>query len=240
MNQPPDWVPPTLLSDSLKSAGFSEQVSLLDPELCRKLAQAFDSNPWVESVEAVRVTGKPELQAQLVYRVPVALVNNSTGLYPVDRYGVLLPPKDFPMSDTERLPHIDNISSKPIGIGRQWPDAAVVAAASLAEKLTPQNDMQKYWHRFDLKSIIAPKPGAGPVSPDEMKFELLTTGGSRIVWGKPPGADTLEPSVENKIGRLEQYLTRFGSFDAPNGPYRIDIRLFEAISLEPLNGPTYR
>jgi hypothetical protein len=37
-----------------------------------------------------------------------------------------------------------------------------------------------------------------------------------------------------KLGRLDQYLRQYGSFEQPRGPYRIDIRNFDAISLQQL------
>ncbi len=246
VNTPNDWIPASLLSDVLKQSELPASVSLLQPDLCRKVAMAFEAHPWVKKVESVRITGEPALRAVLEYRTPVAFIETTSGLYPVDVEGVILPPVDFAMSDTQRLPRVKNIRSQPTaGVGNPWNDEVVKAGAVLAARLTPNQNMDRYWNRYQIKSIVAPtidetQLASKPITRDDMTFELATTGGSRIVWGKPPGADDLEPTVEQKIGRLEQYVSRFGSFDAPSGPYRIDIRQFDSIGLETLGEQVYR
>lgn len=235
VNSPHAWVPATVLTEVLKKAHLPDQVSLLDQDLCRNVAAAFATHPWVEKVESVRITPVPSLRVELVYRIPVAFVELPQGLYAVDRNGVVLPTADFPIERTDRLPHLRGIVTQPRGgIGGAWGDPIVAAGAQLASVLAPGGDLARYWERFELKAIVA--SAGNPTNPETLvpTFELETSGGSRILWGKPPGADELEPSVEQKLARLEQYLLRFGSFDAPNGPYRIDIRLFDAISLQPL------
>jgi len=234
VNEPHAWAPKTLLSDVFVDDGFPETVSLLDPELAKRVAQAFEKNPWVERVNSVTISGQPAIRTIVTYRQPVALIRLGDQHLPIDRNGVLLPAEDFSISDQERLPIIENVQTKPDRPGKRWPDGVVVAAAQLATQLCPDQNMDPYWRTFQLRSIIAPSRGDQdvPLPMEEIRFELATTNGSRIVWGRPPGADHLEPTVEQKIGRLRQYLTRFGSFDKPDGPYRIDIRLFDAIALE--------
>lgn len=240
VNQPNEWVPKDLAGNVLIKSSFPEQVSLLDSDLCRELAMSFQKHPWVRSVVRVQITNKPSVQALLEYRRPVAFVETKEGLYPVDIEGVLLPPANFEIDDIRRLPHINNVSSMPKGnVGEAWGDVVVKSAAQIAAALTPDGNMDLYWNRFELTAVIAPNSDEVLPTADQLKFELATKGGSRIIWGKPPGADELEPTVEQKIGRMEQYLSRFGKFDEPNGPYRIDIRLFDAISLEPLQMQRY-
>lgn len=235
VNVPPDWVPSTLTEEVLKGAPLPATVSVLDGDLCRRIGTAFESHPWVAEVRSVQLTGEPAIRVVLEYRVPIAFVETPRGFYPVDVHGVLLPPVDFSLNDTDRLPRIQGVNSVPSGIaGMVWQDVVVRSAARLAAILAPDQDMNRYWRRFGLRAIVAPPVDPATVSPRELTFELVTDGGSRIIWGKPPGADDLEPTAEQKIGRLEQYLSRFGDFDSPDGPYRIDIRLFDAISLEPL------
>ncbi len=235
VNEPHGWVPTHLVDDILIQSDLPQQVSLLQPGLCRDVAVVFSKNPWVRSVQSVRLTQKPAVRAHLEYRQPVALVETSEGMLPVDIEGVLLPASDFTVDDIDRLPHITNVPSAPEGsVGQPWGGILVASGAKIAAALTPQHNMKKYWNRFELTSVVVPTVSDGVVTADELTFELATSGGSRVVWGKPPGADDLEPTVEQKIGRMEQYLTRYGKFDEPDGPYRIDIRLFDAISLIPL------
>ncbi len=235
ITEPQGWVPAHLVEDILVRSDLPQRVSLLKPELCRDVAKAFSGNPWVRSVESVRLTQKPALRAHLEYRQPVALVESAKGLLPVDIEGVLLPASDFSVDDIDRLPHIKNVQSTPAGkAGEPWGGMLVTSAAKIAAALTPEHNMEKYWNRFELTAIVVPTIREGAATEEELIFELSTTGGSRIIWGKPPGADDLEPTVEQKIGRMEQYLSSYGKFDEPDGPYRVDIRLFDSISLSPL------
>lgn len=240
VNPPHRWVPSTLLEEVLEQSALPPAVSLLDADVARDVAVAFEAHPWVRRVESARVTNEPGMRIVMEYRTPVAFVSTTQGYYPIDQEAVLLPPIDFSLSDTDRLPVIRNIQSLPTaGAGRRWEDVVVLSAARLASVLAPDQDMNRYWRQFGLTAIVAPEAAGTTVSTDQLTFELETEGGSRIVWGRPPGADQLEPTVEQKLGRLEQYFSRFRDVNAPNGPYRIDIRLFDAISLQPLES-TYR
>ena len=80
---------------------------------------------------------------------------------------------------------------------------------------------------------MAPLPplDAAVVPPEPPVFELLTKGGRRIIWGRPPGDDALEPTVTQKLGRLDSYIRQQKSLDQPAGAYRIDIRGFDATRL---------
>jgi hypothetical protein len=67
------------------------------------------------------------------------------------------------------------------------------------------------------------------------QFVLLTSGGSRIYWGRGPQAQYPgEIPASQKLARLERYLAQFGSFDQPQGPYEIDIRHWQEISRKQL------
>lgn len=238
---PHAWVPQKILHEVLGAAALPETVSLLDPELCRKVAIAWEQHPWVRRVKSVRITAEPALIVDLEYRIPVAFIEVPQGFYPVDIDGVLLPPRDFSVSKTDQLPHVRNISSTPQApAGKPWGDVTVSAAARLAAVLVPQQNLAEYWGRFGLKAIVAPLVREPPLNADQLTFELETTGGNRIVWGKAPGSDTLEPSPAVKLARMAEYQSRFGSLDGVSGLHRIDIRLFDGISLQPLDETRYR
>ena len=239
VNVPNQWVPGTLVEEVLTNSELPEKVSALRSGLCRDVAQAFKDNPWVREVKLVRLTPEPAIQAVLDYREPVAFVAFDDGVLPVDRDGVALPVASFSSEDVERLPHILNVSSTSDANGQPWDTTVVRAAAQIAEILVPDQDIDRYWNPFKLKGILAPSADE-PGSPNQLKFEILTEGGSHIIWGNPPGSDQLEPTAEQKLGRMEQYVERFGDFDSPNGPYRIDIRLFESTSVESLSELYYR
>lgn len=232
---PPNrWVPRDLIERVLADAGLPAEVSLLDDTLALKISQALAANPWVAEVQSVRISRQHGIEVRLRYRMPVAMVETRTGIYPVDRDGVLLPPTDFSASDIALFPLLRGVEEPPGGpSGTVWNNALVVSGARLAEVLTPEGDLDRYWQHFGLHSIEAlsvPDKNSAP------EFALRTSGGSRILWGRPPGADELEPTVEQKLSRLESYFSSHGSPDESGGRVQIDIRPFDAIeviSLDP-------
>jgi hypothetical protein len=159
------------------------------------------------------------------------MVEVKQGQYPIDSHGVLLPPQDFSVSDTRTYPLITGVGSTPQGpAGAGWGDRVVEDAASLAAELGPT------WKKLGLAAIVCPMSSDDHTKFDEGVFVLSSKGGSRIVWGHPPGTDHPgELSTKQKLGRLEDYVKRFGSFDNPHGPYLIDIRHWRDISRTPLS-----
>jgi len=225
----------------LNSHQLPETVSLLDPDLCRNVAAAWGKHPWVKRVISVHLTAEPALIVELEYRRPAAFIRVVQGFYPVDLEGVLLPPQDFSMSAIENLPIVKNAASTPQGgAGEPWGDPVVEAAVKLAAILVPEQNLNLYWSKFQIRSIIIPTAKETPVAVDQLVFELETAGGNRVVWGRAPGFDTLEPAADVKLARLAEYQSRFGSLDGVSGLHRIDIRLFDGISLQPLNEALYR
>ena len=236
----PKWVPADLVEKSLETEQ-DPLLTLLEPDLPREVAGRLQRHPWVAGVSRVAARRDGTIQVDMTYRTPVAMVDTPKGSYPVDAEGVLLPPADFTPQDADLFPHVENVRTDPPALpGTAWNDPVVRGGAKIAARLVPDGDHERYWKRFGLARIVGPAnihPSAGI---DEISFEIVTVSGSTIAWGKAPGSDALEPTVEQKIGRLQHYLTTYGGFDKPQGPYRIDIRGFDAISLYPLDGQLYR
>jgi hypothetical protein len=235
------WVPGDLVKRTFEQSSSDPLLTLLDPRLPETVAARMKSNPWVAKVGRVTALRDGGVRVELSYRMPVAMVETPQGTYPVDAEGVLLPPGDFKPQDADLFPIVQNArSAPPAEPGQVWNDAVVIGAARIAATLEPNGDLERYWKRFGLARIVGPENAHPAADVDSLSFEILTLAGSRIQWGKAPGADTLEPKVEQKIGRMQHYLATYGSFDKPQGPYRIDIRGFDAISLYPLDERTYR
>lgn len=231
INEPPYWVPHDLIEDVIQRADFPAEMSLLDEELTENVAQAFAQHPWVEEVQEVRKASYPSrLSVTLVYRVPVAMIEKRTGLYPVDANGILLPTEDFSLSDTADYLKIVGVRSTPPSLqGDRWDDPLVLGAARIAAALRDE------WRALGLRSIAVPDRITEDVSLQGSEFCLITNGGSAILWGRAPEIDQPgELSVAQKIGRLKKYLDDFGSFDEPAGPYEIDIRHWQQISRKKL------
>lgn len=223
-------VPADLVPQVERLAGLSADLSILDETLAADLAMAFSRHPWVSEVVSVRKSFPTNVDVELKYRVPVAFVETANGVLPIDRRGVVLPRGDFSEDEVGRFPLIKNIASRPAAqAGIVWSDPAVLAAARLAELLGEQ------WNALKLESIATSREVQSTTATDDVQLELAGAGGSRILWGRPPGTDfpgELEPT--QKIRRLESYLTQFGDYGQPHGPYEIDIRHWRENTRRPL------
>lgn len=223
-------IPADLFAQVQKRADLPEKLSALDGQLPQRLADAFALHPWIARVVEVRNEFPAAVKVKVEYRQPVALVQVPHGYYAVDGAGILLPPQDFSSVEAKDYLVIRGITSAPQnGAGHRWDDPAVTAAAKLAELLLSKGKA------LQLASIIAPREVPANGDLDAMQFELLTTNGTRILWGRAPGSQHPgELTPTQKLGRLNKYLAEFGSFDRPSGPYEIDIRRWQEITRRPL------
>lgn len=228
------WTPHDIVESVAKDHPDWNDRSLLESSLAADLAAAFAKHPWISKVDRVEKTRQGRVVVQVTYRTPVAMVETHRGLYPVDAEGVLLPPNDFSLAESAQLPHLRQIRSMPSGpAGTKWGDPLVVSGAQLCVALMPEGNLESHWERYGLEAVVAPVAVLDPAEtfPEPPVFELLTQRGRRIIWGRPPGDDSLEPTIAQKLGRLDSYLRQQKSLDQPAGAYRIDIRGFNATRL---------
>ena len=231
ISPPPRWIPPDLTRQVFERAGLSTAESLQDPSLSERVAAAFHTHPWIQKVVSVRKSFPARVHVEVVYREPVAMVRGIDGHYPVDRYGILLPARDFADADVDRYPVIERVASVPMGkLGESWGDPGVNGAAELAAVLNKEHDGKTWWKELDLASILVPRRVALLDSADELQYELRTTGGSEIAWGRrPDSSHPGELTVAQKIQRLVDFQSDYGGFDDQHGPYQIDIRPWQGI-----------
>ncbi|MCA9026525.1 MAG: hypothetical protein KDA86_15065 [Planctomycetaceae bacterium] len=233
------WVPPDLVSQVQKRSGLPDPLPMLDEGLVEKLSFAFARHPWVAEVQSVAKTGPQDIIVKMRFRAPVLMVRTRYGLYPVDREGILLPPSDFAASDAERFPVVDQVRSVPSGpAGTTWGDESVHGAARLAEALTSEGSRTSSWESFGMAKISVLAPNQPATSMDEVTLEITTNDHSQIVWGRPPGADALEPTVEQKLLRLEKHLPRYGETGWSSSPVRLDVRWWDVIDKVELSQET--
>lgn len=216
---PPDVVPRKIVAQTWERHPEWAKRNLLDRSLARDIAAGFAVHPWIALVDRVEKSRDGRVVVSVQYRVPVAVIETHRGLYPIDSQGVLLPSQDFSLTESSALPRIRGIRSIPNGQpGKPWGDPAVVAAARICEILMPNQNLETYWKRFHLEALIAPAltEESYAAGVEMLTFELVTEGGQRVVWGHSPGADALEPTPRQKLGRLEHYLTTYKTLDDPD------------------------
>src|SRR5688572_13518846 len=100
LTAPPEWITTDVKAEALRDASLDPPLSALDPQLAERVAKALAFHPWVAEVKRVRKTAPGGIDAEVVYRRPVCMVElppaeGRRGLYAVDAEGVLLPSRDF-------------------------------------------------------------------------------------------------------------------------------------------------
>ncbi len=238
---PPRSVPADLVSRVLGE----DPADVLEAGLAARLAEGFAKHPWVAGVERVEVLSPAAAVVRLTYRTPTAAVAAGDGLYPIDAAGVLLPPSDFTRPAADALPRIAGIESTPGPAGTAWPDPAVTGAAAVCAALAAD------WNRMDLAAVrpldasagrfwdrIRQAPAAdsiGEARPGDPRFELITRAGSRILWGRPPGAaHPGELATDTKRRRLTRDLAGVLAGERTRGPEWADLTAWDGVYHLPL------
>jgi hypothetical protein len=222
-------VPRDLIEQVRRQSELPQELSLLDPKLCKTVGDAFANHPWVARVISVRQSFPAEVVVELEFRRPVAMVQVKGGRIPIDAFGFVLPSEDFTVADVSRFPTIrmagaGNLSRD----GGRINQAGLIGAGRIAELLAPS------WSHLDLEAIELPR-ATGGVEPSDLQIQLQSKSGSTIIWGRAPGSDHPgELTPAQKLARLEKYLAEYGGFDRPSGPYEIDIRHWQEITRRPV------
>jgi hypothetical protein len=223
---PPDWVPEAFLTQIIDGELWPvEGTSMLEETLVGQIAGAFAAHPWVAEVVRVERRFPARVMVKVKYRRPVAWIEVPGQSIPVDVTGVCLPKEDLAVSDSSRYPLVRGVVSQPPSqVGVAWDDPGLLAAARLARELGP------HWESFGLSAIVVQRRDEEPAVDDRVFLQMLTRGGSRVVWGRPPGTrHPGELTVAQKLGRLKQFISYFDSLDPPQGPYEINIRHWREI-----------
>lgn len=218
----PEWVRSDVIGDAFRTAGRDGPLYLWQDRLCQQLADAFAQHPWVARVERIARSYPARIEVQLQWRRPVCTVLWQQQLFPVDGEGTLLPGADFSAAEAARYPRLLGVSTPPPSVsGARWQDGRVIEGAQIAAALGP------VWEKFRLSSIRAVPLTEGSAA--ETLYELWTHGGSRIIWGLGPTVQRpAEPTVADKIARLQRYVQEHGALDTPQGPQTLDLRMLPA------------
>lgn len=221
----PEWIRSDVKAEVIRDAEASGEISVLDEDLTKRIHQAFAAHPWVAKVVRVAKLPPARLEAELVYRKPVCMVQVADGLFPIDIEGVLLPTADFSPHEAARYPRLSNapLSVEPPA-GSVWREQRVFAAAQLAGALS------EVWEELNLEQFESlAEPGASALD-----FQLLTKKGTRIFWGPAPAEDEASQALAKaKVARLKQYFAERGTLEGPHGPQDLDLRHGAEIHAQP-------
>jgi hypothetical protein len=226
----PSWIHRDLQMEIYRDLGREGSLSIMDEGLIDRVSAAFSRHPWIAKVQQVVKQYPAKVKVDLVYRRPVCMVEVEAGLMPVDAEATLLPTTDFSPIEAAKYPRLAGVDRGPLGaVGGRWGDSRVVGGAEIAEALLP------LWEKLNLQSI-APVPlpemaaGGGVAAANarrvgEYQFIIVSRGGRRILWGhSPAGNSSGEPTLRQKVKKLEQYAAEHGSLDDPQDQKEIDLR----------------
>ncbi len=221
----PEWIVGDVRGQAVRNAGLAGRLSILDDAFAQVIEDAFLLHPWVESVDRITKRHPAGVHVEITYRQPVAVVElvdqNVVHLVPIDRHGVHLPSLEVPNIRKRYLPRIGGIVERP-PVGQPWTDPRVRGAAEIAVQLS------EVWDTFHLVDIL---PSARPEIYGQSRYfvyDLITRGGTRVVWGAAPNAAPAEEDqFSAKLARLHRCAAQFGPLDSENGPAVVDIRTQE-------------
>jgi len=232
----PDWITGDVCAEVVRNGGLERRLSVLDDTFMQVVKEAFVLHPWVESVDRITKSFPPGVHVDLTYRRPIAVVEMASQrgveFLPIDRHGVHLPAKDVPDYRRRDLPRIGGIATRPPA-GQQWADERVAGAAELALQLA------EHWKEFYLVDIL---PSARPEIRGAQRFfvfDLISRGGTRIVWGAAPGVVLPgEDSLQEKVASLRRCVANHGPLDSEQGPAEVNVRHRLAITPRTVKKPS--
>lgn len=218
----PEWIRADIKRFAFDGSQLSA-VNLLDVDAVKKVAAAFQVQPWVNQV-SVRKNHQGMI-VDVAYRRPVALVEFGNNLLlPVDGSGVVLDGREFndQLADDFLRLTIDSPFIGSLVHGEIWPDDRVIAAAMIAQQIA---DDASRWGIVRVRHV-PDQPGSQTATGG---FELLTKKGNdgiKFYWGNPPGFEVEgEASADIKTAALSDWLQQLGPLDSVDAESRmIDLR----------------
>lgn len=222
---PPPWIRADVKTEALRDSSLFGKLSVIDDheQLQKRVRDAFTFHPWVAAVGSIKLDLPASLDVELQYRRPIAAVetvdNASVSYLPIDAQGVRLPDAEFTDYERRSLPRISGVTGVP-SVGDRWADERVLNAADLAAKLAD------VWGQLRLVEIVPSLHAQVRGDASFFAFEIMTSGGTRIVWGAAPGReqDAAESPFEAKRKRLLEYAASHGKLDSIDGPASVDVR----------------
>jgi hypothetical protein len=225
ITQQPPWIRSDIKSQVLRDSGLVGTVSVLDDweTLTKRVKDAFELHPWVASVERITRRLPSSLDIELKYRRPIAAVESSdpSGVMflPIDDHAVRLPEGDLTETERRYLPRVSGITGRP-RVGDVWDDPRVIGGAKLAAQLAD------VWQQLRLVEILANAQNSTRDDRPLYTFEIVTTGGTHIIWGATPGQESMsgDSPFAQKRQRLLDYAAQHGKLESIDGPEVLDVR----------------
>lgn len=221
----PAWIQTDILQE-VKRDGSLDEISLLDEQATRRIAEAFELHPWVRHVDHVSKHADGTVKVKLVFRKPVGMVKVKGGHFPVDEEGHLLP-VDVVVDAVRSFARIECGKTWPAGVtGEPWGDSRVVRAAKIAAAFGAA------WQELKLSAIVFNETASVVKHDFTGIYVLRTLQHHQIIWGNAPGDEArVEASTDAKIKRLVDYARTHGPLENLDPNIKIDLRNPETIKI---------
>ncbi len=249
MTPQPVWIRSNIVQEV--HAGSLKGVTLLDQNAASRIAQAFNLHPWIRHTSRVTKLAGGEVQVDVEYRQPVALVfldphvtverkkvdgrtpaestsTKSDGwkYLPLDRDGVILPhnePEEYPVR--EYLSVYAKGAATSSWVGQPFGDSRIHDAVKLCALLNPLRRELKLF-RIYVQEL--------PTSSGKKDFVLEVASHKpdlrddrRLIWGHAPGAEVMgELDLKSKLQKLYSF-------------FSTDDTKLDKIDISGLNLPSY-
>jgi len=218
----PAWCTPEIESRLRAMPGDFAGSSIFDMEVCRRAQNVYRFEPWVRCVEAVRTEFPDTLVVQLDLRRPRFAIDRNSSYVLVDRDGYVVPARYQDWADAEPpVQVVWGVTSMPPPPGRRWRDNALQGGIETLAVIAARQSISS---RLTITGADVSNYG-GRRRRGESDIDVITQGGCRILWGRPPSTRTVgEVPLEAKLKHLEKVLDRTPD---PRG-IKINVRFADA------------
>lgn len=217
------WLSPDIQAALIRvvSDALAADADPLSPTALARVGDALLETGWFERLESVVREPGGVVRVSAAWRVPGAVVRHDGVDHLVARNGELLPPTYLAGQSGQRV--ILNASTPPPARGGR------LACGEVWGKRMGAGELSDVQAGVELLALVSTRPWKDQVSAVDVagyarhrRLELVTGGGTRVVWGGAPGDHVFgEPSLETKLWRVTELNRRFGRIDG--GQSRVDI-----------------
>jgi len=200
--QLPAWAKKPLAEEIRSAVTMRDEHSIFQPGLAVQIAREYEKSPWVTRVLSIRKEFPNRIIMRLCIRKPAALVRTTSGMYLVDREGVVLPETLYQWPETEGTLPVVSVGPDiyPCSPGCRWADKPVQAGVGLVNFLRSYGLIKE----LDIICVDVSNVG-GRRQRRRCEIVLINKNGTQIKWGRF-SAERRPGEVPNPV-KLQNLLT---------------------------------
>ena len=197
------WLSPRDVAEINSTVQFGPGASLYDRDVCRRVAESYAGNAWIDRVDAVRRRFPDRVEVELAVRRPFACVRRAGRYYLIDSKGCRLP-VSAGRSARDGYPSIEGVTAAPPAAGEAWADDSLPDPLRLIKALNGVLEGRGAGMKLVRVEVAPPAPGAYD---DKPQLVAYTASGMEIDWGSYRQSRIHAiPDAEQKLAELERVL----------------------------------